>query len=85
MMFEKKFEDMKARVFVESKDARMAFQYGIATITTGFNDINSLDAVELIRKFDRLQVNVPKRLQKKWRALRMSFVLAFGPEMLERI
>ena len=85
MMFEKSFEEMKASVFVESKDAGMAFQYGIATITTGFNEISSLEAIELVRKFDRLQVNVPKRSQKKWRALRMSFALAFGPEMLERI
>lgn len=84
-MFEQSFEEMKASVFVESKDSEMAFQYGIATITTGFNEISSMDAVELVRKFDRLQVNVPKRLQKKWRALRMSFALAFGPEMLERI
>lgn len=84
-MFEQSFEDMKARVFVESKDAGMAFQYGIATIDIGFNEISSLDAVELIKKFDRLQVNVPKRMQKKWRALRMSFALAFGPEMLDRI
>lgn len=84
-MFEQSFEEMKARVFVESKDAGMAFRYGIATINTGFNEISSLDAVELIRKFDRLQINVPKRLQKKWRTMRMSFALAFGPEMLERI
>lgn len=84
-MFEQSFEEMKANVFVESKDAAMAFQYGIATINVGFNEITSIDAIKLINKFDRLQVNVPKRLQKKWRALRMSFVLAFGPEMLERI
>lgn len=84
-MFEQPFEEMKASVFVENKEAGMAFQYGIATINSGFNEISSLDAVELVRKFDRLQTNVPKRLQKKWRALRMSFALAFGPEMLERI
>ncbi|UYL04962.1 hypothetical protein LGIDLPPJ_00075 [Klebsiella phage KP13-27] len=84
-MFEQPFEEMKASVFVESKESAMAFQYGIATLSPGFNEISSLDAIELVHKFDRLQVNVPKRLQKKWRALRMSFALAFGPEMLERI
>lgn len=84
-MFEQSFDEMKASVFVGNTEAGMAFRYGIATINLGYNEITSNDALELIRKMDRLQVNVPKRLHKKWQALRGSFVMAFGPDMLERL
>lgn len=80
-MFERTLEEMTAAVFVENGAAAMAFQYGIADIHPGFNQLTSADATVLILKFDRLQVNVPKRLLKRWLALRNQLIYAFGPDM----
>ncbi|HGO4163058.1 TPA: hypothetical protein ACK1B7_004394 [Serratia marcescens] len=84
-MFDFSFDDLKASVFVESRDAAMAYQHGAAEITPGNNTISSNKAIELIRKLDRLQRSVPKCQQKRWRSLRNQFVFAFGPEMEVRI
>lgn len=79
-MFERTFEEMTASVFVEAGAAGMAFQYGAAEVLPGSNNISSAEAVTLVRKLDRLQLSVPKRLTKRWRALRNQFAFAFGPE-----
>ena len=79
-MFERTFEEMTASVFVEAGAASMAFQYGAAEVLPGSNNISSAEAVTLVRKLDRLQLSVPKRLTKRWRALRNQFAFAFGPE-----
>lgn len=84
-MFEYDFKDLKAGVWIESRDADLSFQYGIAALNPGNNILTSLEAMELIRKFDRLQINVPKRLQKRWHSIRMQLSFAFGPEMEERL
>jgi len=84
-MFERTFEEMSARVFVEEGAAEIAARYGMGEISPGDNEVSSTEALALARKFDQLQAGVPKRLQKRWRALRNQFVFAFGPELEERL
>lgn len=80
-MFEVRFEEMTATVFVEEGAAGMAYRYGAAEVQPGVNKLRSAEGLALIRKLDRLQAGVPKHLHKKWRALRNQICFAFGPEM----
>jgi len=88
-MFEKTFDEMTAVVTVEPGVFSILGQsnvgLGSCGIKKGSNTYTSAEALEIIHKIDKLAPSAPKALYKRIRATRMSFALAFGPEMEEKL
>jgi len=82
---DKKLEEMKATIYVESGIFSILGQSNVGLgncgIKEGLNVYSYSEAVLIIRKIDSIFPYSPKYLQKRIRAQRMSFILAFGPEM----
>lgn len=86
-MFEQKLSEMTAFIFIEPKtyQALTASNVGLDPnlVSPGWDTYSFDRALSVIKYLDRLLVSAPKRLQKTIKAERMSFVLAFGPDMEE--
>lgn len=85
-MFEQEFDNMFADVWFDDRDRALASQEGIGEFDTGANTLHSLDAVIVVRKYDRaLRGDHYAAKRGRLRAQRNSVVTAFGPEMAERV
>ena len=84
--FEQSFEDMFADVWFDERDRALASEEGIGDFEAGDNTLHSLDALILIRKYDRvLRQDHYRAKRNRLAAQRGSIINAFGPEMLARL
>lgn len=83
--FSNPLKERSASIYVESEMFGIlgASNVGLGNcgIVKGDHRYSYTDALRIITAIDRLMPSAPKYLQKRIRATRMSFVLAFGPEM----
>lgn len=85
-MFKQEFDNMFADVWFDERDSGFADSEGIGEFVPGVNTMHSLDAIIVIRKYDRaLRGKHYSSKIKRLRAQRNSIVTAFGPEMVERV
>lgn len=85
-MFEQHFDNMFADVWFDDRDRAHASEEGVGDFTTGTNTLHSLDALIIIRKYDRaLRGNHYAAKRNRLHAQRNALVTAFGPEMADRV
>lgn len=85
-MFEQEFDNMFADVWFDDRDRAHADEEGIGYFTAGTNTLHSMDAVIIIRKYDRaLRGTHYASKRNRMRAQRNAMVTAFGPEMADRV
>ena len=85
-MFEQDFNNMFADIWFDDRDRAIADMEGIGKFSEGSNTFHSLDALIVIRKYDKA-LNGKHHYAKlnRLRAQRNSIVTAFGPEMVDRV
>lgn len=89
-MFEQAFEEMTACVFIEDGLFSILTASNVAALPSegfspGANELNALQAVELVGRIDQARRSAPKVYTVRLRAFRNSVVSAFGPDLADRV
>lgn len=85
-MFDVDFDDMFADVWFDDRDRAIADQEGIGKFENGVNVFHSIDALIIIRKYDRvLKKDHYSSKLNRIRAQRNAIVNAFGPDMVDKV
>ena len=82
-MFEQALDEMTITFFVDTVEARLCSEYGIA-LRAGHQALPYAKAVRIVRQMDQLFISIPTGVRKRWRAISGSLRNAFGPEFWER-
>lgn len=85
-MFEQDLDEMFCDIWFDDRCCSDAYQEGVGEFDQGYNVIHSLDAIIIVRKYDAaLRQNHYAAKGARLRAMRNTFVTAFGPEMVDRL
>lgn len=81
-MFEQTSEQMKATVWIDDKDSRLADQHG-CDIPAGAVSLTFTEAAQFVAKMRKMEPSIPNSSIKRFRSIYRQVAAAFGPESLD--
>lgn len=81
-MFEQTPDQMKATVWIDDKDSRLADQHG-CDIAPGSVTLTLAEAAAFVAQMRKMEPSVPNSCIKRFRSIYRQVASAFGPEFFE--